>query len=211
MLNIDKCSIAKQQITFFCNIYDWHRCHPDPEKVKAIYTMPWLRNLTQLQEFLGVITWLAPFIPNMSENTTTLQKLLCKDREFTWNKTYDTAFHHLKQLICVDVTLCHYDVNCPMEVHVDASLHGLGGALVQDGKPVVYACKALTPTEPVLCQYWERATCHCLWSRMFSHICLWLALHHSHRSQAPQADPNWYDLVTNYALRLYYVMQSNHI
>ena len=34
-----------------------------------------------------------------------------------------------------------------MEVHVDASLHGLGGALVQDGKPVAYASKALTPTE----------------------------------------------------------------
>ena len=34
-----------------------------------------------------------------------------------------------------------------MEVHVDASLHGLGAALVQDGKPVAYASKALTPTE----------------------------------------------------------------
>ena len=106
-----------------------------------------LRNCTQLQEFLGMITWLAPFIPNMSENTITLRELLCKDSEFTWNKTYDTAFHHLKQLICVDVTLCHYDVNHPMEIHVDASLCGLGGALVWDDKPVSYASKALMPTE----------------------------------------------------------------
>ena len=84
----------------------------------------------QLQEFLGMITCLTSFIPNMSENTATLQELLCKDREFTWSKTYDNAFHHIKQLICVDATLCHYGVNCPMEVHVDASLCGLGAALV---------------------------------------------------------------------------------
>ena len=45
------------------------------------------------------------------------------------------------------VTLCHYDGNHPTEVHVDTSLHGLGGTLVQDGKPVAYASKALTPTE----------------------------------------------------------------
>ena len=34
-----------------------------------------------------------------------------------------------------------------MEIHVDASLQGLGVALVQDGKPVAFASKALTPTE----------------------------------------------------------------
>ena len=77
-----------------------------------------------------------------------------------------------------------------MEVHVDASLHGLGGALVQDGKPVAYASKALTPTEQHYANIKrERATCHCIWSRTFSHICLWPNLHHSHGSQAPQADP----------------------
>ena len=84
--------------------------------------MPWLRNHTQLQEYLGMVTWLAPFIPNMSENTATLWELLCKDIEFTWNKTFNNAFHHIKQLICVDVTLHHYDVNHHMEVHIDASL-----------------------------------------------------------------------------------------
>ena len=94
-----------------------------------------------------MITWLSPFIPKMSENTATLRELLHQDSKFTWNETYHTAFHHLKQRICVDVTLRHCDVNLPVEVHVDPSLRGLGGALVQDGKPVAFASKALTPTE----------------------------------------------------------------
>ena len=83
----------------------------------------------------------------MSENTTTLQKLLRQDMKFTWNESYDAAFQCIKQLITVDVTLRHYDVTRPVEIHVDASLRGLGAALVQDGKPVAFASKALTPTE----------------------------------------------------------------
>ena len=35
----------------------------------------------------------------------------------------------IKQLIAVDMTLRHYDVTCPVEIHVDVSLRGLGAAL----------------------------------------------------------------------------------
>ena len=50
-------------------------------------------------------------------------------------------------MITMDVTLRHYDITHLVEIHVDASLRGLGAALVQDGKPVAYASKALTPTQ----------------------------------------------------------------
>ena len=83
VLNIDKCSVAQQRITFFGNVYDEHGCHPDPAKVEAIHAMPRPTSRTKLQEFLGMVTWLAPFIPNMSENTATLRELLRQDTEFT--------------------------------------------------------------------------------------------------------------------------------
>ena len=47
----------------------------------------------------------------------------------------------------MDVTLRHYNVKRSVEIHVDVSLCGLGAALIQDGKPVAFASKALTPTE----------------------------------------------------------------
>ena len=47
----------------------------------------------------------------------------------------------------MDVTLRHYNVTQPVEIQVDASLRGLGAALMQDGKPVTFASKALTATE----------------------------------------------------------------
>ena len=72
----------------------------------------------------------------MSENTATLWELLHQDTEFLWKESYDAAFHHIKQLTAVDVTLWLYDIKHPMETHINASLCGLGDALVQDIKLV---------------------------------------------------------------------------
>ena len=63
--------------------------------------MPQTTSRAKLQEFLGMVTWLAPFIPNMSENTATLRELLRQDTEFIWNESYDAAFQRIKQLIAV--------------------------------------------------------------------------------------------------------------
>ena len=51
--------------------------------------MPKPTSRTKLQEFLGLVTWLTPFIPNMSEKTATLREFLHQDTEFIWNESYD--------------------------------------------------------------------------------------------------------------------------
>lgn len=45
------------------------------------------------------------------------------------------------------VKLIHYDPNKPAVIETDASLKGLGAVLIQDGKPVHFLSKALTPAE----------------------------------------------------------------
>ena len=81
--------------------------------------MPRPTSRTKLQEFLGMVTWLAPFIPNMSENTATLWELLQQDTEFIWNESYDAAFLRIKQLIthrCDPPTLwCHMPSGNPCQ------------------------------------------------------------------------------------------------
>ena len=64
-----------------------------------------------------------------------------------WNPTYQEAFNQIKKLVCQDTTLRYFDVRKPVTVQVDASKKGLGAALLQDGCPVAFASKALTPTE----------------------------------------------------------------
>ena len=64
-----------------------------------------------------------------------------------WNPTYQEAFNQIKKLVCKDTTLRYFDVWKPVTVQVDASKKGFGAAFLQEGHPVTFASKALTPTE----------------------------------------------------------------
>ena len=139
--------MKKDSVTFFGTVYDANGAHPDPKKVDAIHEMPPPENQTQLQQFLGMVTYLSPFIPSLSTHTAPLWELLKKDSEFMWNTTYQEAFNQIRQLVCKDTTLQYFDVRKPVTVQVDASKKGLGAALLQDVCPVAFASKALTPTE----------------------------------------------------------------
>ena len=146
VFNREKCEV-KNSVTFFGTVYDENRVHPDPKKVDAIHRMPPPDNKQQLQYFLGMVTYLSPFIPSLSTHTAPLWELLKKDSEFMWNPAYQEAFNQIKKLVCKDTTLRYFNVQKPVTVQVDASKKALGAALLQEGCPVAFASKALTSTE----------------------------------------------------------------
>ena len=47
----------------------------------------------------------------------------------------------------MDMTLWYFNAHKPVIIQVDTSQKGLGAALLQDGCPITFAFKALTPTE----------------------------------------------------------------
>ena len=134
-------------VTFFGTVYDKDGAHPDPKKVEAIHKMPAPQDPQELQRFLGMITYLSPFIPSLSTFTAPLRELLHKDTEFTWNDSYQSAFNTIKKMVCKDTTLRYFDVEKPIIIQVDDPLKGLGAALLQGGCPIAFASKALTPAE----------------------------------------------------------------
>ena len=88
VINGDKCEVRKDSVTFFRTVYDANGTHPDPKKADAIHQMPQPDSKLQLQHFLGMVTYLSPFIPSLSTHTTPLQELLKKESKFMWNPTY---------------------------------------------------------------------------------------------------------------------------
>ena len=119
-----------QAINFFGCLYDANGIHPDPGKVDAVHALPAPTNITELQEFLGLVTYLSPFIPGLSTLTAPLQELLKKDTDFSWNHTYDITFEWAKEAVVSDTTLRYFDPSLPMMIQVDASQVGLGAALL---------------------------------------------------------------------------------
>ena len=70
-----------------------------------------------------------------------------KDVDYQWQATYQKAFYHMKLLICSDTPLHYYDVHKPAIIQINTSKHGLGAAPLQNGKPVAFTSKHLTPVE----------------------------------------------------------------
>ena len=150
VFNPQKTHVKTQAINFFGCLYDADGVHPDLGKVNAVHALPVPTNITKLQEFLGLVTYLSPFIPGLSTLTTPLCELLKKDTDFTWNCTYNAAFQQVKEAVISDTTLRYFDPSLPVTIQVNASQVGLGAAVLQNGKPMAFASKALTETE---CQY----------------------------------------------------------
>ena len=147
VFNPKKTQVKAPMVKFFGCLYDESVVHPDPEKVDAVHALPTPTNITEVQEFLGMVTYLSPFISGLSTLTAPLCELLKKDAEFSWEASYQTAFQCVKDADVSDPTLQYFDSSCPITVQVDATQVGHGAALLQDNKLVTFANKALTEVE----------------------------------------------------------------
>ena len=141
-------------VNFFGYLCNADGVHTDPGKANAVHALPVPTNITELQEFLGLVTYLSPFIPGLSILTTPLCELL-KDTDFTWSCTYNATFQHVKEAVISNTTLRYFDPSLPVTIQVDASQVGLVAALLQNGKPVAFPSKALTETEMPVYQHRE--------------------------------------------------------
>ena len=146
-LNPDKLEVGVTEVNYFGHTISAEGLKPDAEKIKAIQDMPTPTNKKELESFLGMVTYLSKFAPHMSTVTKPLRDLLKKDVPFQWDAQHDMAFTNTKNIITNHPVLTFYDPNKPLTLQVDASQGGCGAAILQDGKPIAYASKALNNTE----------------------------------------------------------------
>ena len=145
--NPDKAVICATEVPYFGHLLSSKGLKPDPEKVSAIINMEPPHNINELQTVLGMINYLTRFSPNLAETTAPMRFLLKQDSEFLWDSPQDEAFNKVKQIITQTPVLAFYDAKKPLTLQVDASKHGLGAALLQEGKPIAFASKSVTSTE----------------------------------------------------------------
>jgi transposase InsO family protein len=147
-LNKEKLQIDRQSTTFMGHELTKFGLRPDQQKIKAIVEMPPPADRPALMRLLGMAVFLAKFVPNFSEVTAKLRELLLKDVEFRWDDvTHGAALRKLKDMLVTAPVLQYYDVRKPVVIQSDASSMGLGACILQDGKPVEYASRSMTPTE----------------------------------------------------------------
>lgn len=146
-LSLTKLQFKLKEVRFHGHILSASGLKPDPEKVKAIVDMPNPEDAKGVQRLIGFANYLAKFMPHLSAVCEPLRRLLDKDTPWHWLPKHDAAVSELKSLASSMPVLRYYDVTRPVTVQSDSSQSGLGCCLMQEGQPIAFASRALTPTE----------------------------------------------------------------
>ena len=119
----------------------------DPNKVKAILDMPPPSDVAAVQRLLGLAQYLSKFLPHLSDVMKPLRELTKKEVAWMWDPIQQQALENLKKAVSSTPVLRYYNLQEEVTLQCDASQSGLGATLMQNGQPVAYASRALTPTE----------------------------------------------------------------
>ena len=146
-LNKDKSQLNCGEVPFLGNIVTMDGLKADPRKVEAILELPTPLTVEEIQRLNGTVNYLARYLPKLSDVMEPIRRLTHSDVEFEWGEKQDKAFNDVKRLVTESPVLAYYDPRKELTIQCDASEKGLGSALLQNGKPVAYASRALTETE----------------------------------------------------------------
>lgn len=88
-----------QKVKFLGHIFTENGIKADNEKIEAIQHLREPSNVKELQRLLGMVTYLGKFIPNLSELTEPLRKLLHKETAWYWDHEQRQAFENVKRTL----------------------------------------------------------------------------------------------------------------
>ena len=98
-LNPSTTEFKKGQVKYMGHLITEDGVRTDPNKVRSIAEVNPPENVKQLKTFLGMVTYVAKFIPNLSEISEPLRILERKDIEWHWDETQQKAFEKIKELV----------------------------------------------------------------------------------------------------------------
>ena len=77
----------------------------------------------------GSVQFYSKFIQNLSIVTEPLTRLTTNDKQWSWGAKEEATFQELKDLLCTDTVLAHFDPAQQISISCDASNVGIGAVL----------------------------------------------------------------------------------
>ena len=146
-IKLSKCEFEKNEVKFLGHLVGEHGVKVDPDKTAAVANWSPPTNLTSLRSFLGLAQYFRKFIKDFSRIATPLTNLTKKNVPYNWTPQCQQAFDEIKHALIHPPVLALPDFSKPFEVVCDASVEGLGAVLLQDGRPLAYESRKLSPAE----------------------------------------------------------------
>ena len=115
--------------------------------MQAIRDMPAPTHVAGVKRPCGTVQDMSRFLPDLAETIEPIRALTRKNTLFVWSMECGNAIDTLKKNLSESQCLAYFDVSKEIVIQLDCSKHGIGDVLLQDGHPVEYASRALTPSE----------------------------------------------------------------
>eukprot|EP00253_Pinus_taeda_P010745 PITA_10745 len=147
-LNPKKSMFALEEGKLLGNIISKNGIRIDLERIQAILQIPYLRNIKELQTFLGKINFLRRFIPNLVELIRLLSNMLKKDAKVKWSLETKQAFESIKTALTQTPVLTSPQFDKDFIIFSFASEHTIAALHLQkddqgNEKPIAFFSRAL--------------------------------------------------------------------
>ena len=146
-LSSEKIQFKQSQVSFYGHCWSKHGISPDPKKIKALNHMEFPPDKETMRSFLGMINYLNRYSALSAHLTAPLSALTHQAMDYKPGKVHFENFNRLTVVISNMKALPYFNVNAETTLQMDASKKGLGACLIQKGKVICYASRALTNTE----------------------------------------------------------------
>ena len=149
-----KCDLYSMSMDCLGHRIDDHGLHADTDKMACICEWRMPRNLKDVQRFLGLVTYLAHFMPDVTAYTGPISAICRNGQPFYWKPLHETCFNHIKAIACKSLILkpINSELANPIWVICDASMSGVGamygqGETWQNCRPAGFMSKKFTAAQ----------------------------------------------------------------
>jgi hypothetical protein len=130
-LKPSKCQMFKEKLKFLGFWLSPEGISMDSDRVSAITNMPRPTNTKQILSFMGMITFVSDFIPDVARHSEALYSLTRKNVTFDWGFEQEKSFNYLKRALTSSPVLTYPDDDCKKVILCDASNFSIGGLICQ--------------------------------------------------------------------------------
>ena len=149
-LNAKKIQFKQSQVSFYGHCWLKQGISPDPKKTKALNHMEFPPDKETMRSFLGMVNYLNQYIALSAHLTAPLSALTHQAVDYKPNKEHFENFNRLKVEVSNMGAFPYFDVNAETTLQMNASQKGLGACIIQKGKVVCYASRALTKLNRII-------------------------------------------------------------
>ena len=128
-VKLSKCEFHKHSISFLGYVVSDQGLEPDLKKVQLVQEWPTLKNVRDVQAFLGIMNYYRKFIEGFSQIAQPLTALTYKDVTFAWGQECKEAFKELVYRLTIAPILAIFDLEREAILETNASDYAIGACL----------------------------------------------------------------------------------